>query len=667
MPERKQTFQPQVRAFDFSRESISEEARTVEVTFSTATEQVERWFGIEVLDHSPGSVRMGRLTNGAAVLDSHDTRLQIGVIEGARIEDGKGVATLRFSRSAHADEIFRDILDGIRSKVSVGYRVHSIVMESRDENDVEKYRVTDWEPFEISIVSVPADDDAGIRGEEIFGKRAAKLSTQIIMSKPNETQARDTGENVIDSPNTDVPAPTGDNGRSIEPAKPQKEEPSFERSLSPDEIQKLVDQRAADEVARQEEIRELASEFGVDPAETKKAVRGNVSVDDFKRDILDGLKKSHPAFVASERVSEDSRPEAGTRAATLQTWSESAKRALGERGKDLSIPNYSDRPAIERNYVDDNTSRFHRTMAGSVTLADVAKLDVGIGSPVIDETTTHSPEVAVFPVDTISGSTLELSVLSDLPTVGMRNANEGSTSKKGTFVSKIFQTSIIEEPIVVDVQGVLNASKDPGRVLMQNAMATSKAVMKHLGVQTWYGATAQATADAKAAPGLYAQAETGTDHVVNAAGSSAKSSVWFLELGSDTCGHIYGNDTTLNFGSDWMEETVEDASGNRLRALVNYISGRFAPHLANKNSAVRIKNLAASTQVLTDSLMFDALELCDNLGMSPNAIFMAPRSQYQLQSGRTATTRKGTPAELPKDFEGIPIYTSRNISLAETI
>ena len=662
MPESSQTFEPLIRSFDFSRESISEDARTVDVTFSTETEKVERWFGIEILDHSPESVRMDRLNNGAAVLDSHDTRLQIGVVEDARIEDGQGVATLRFSRSNHAEEIFQDVKDGIRSKVSVGYRVHSVVMESRDD-DKESYRVTDWEPFEISIVSVPADDDAGVRAEDIFGKRAAKLSTQIKMSKPKENQERDLSNEAEASPNAEAPAPVAES-RSTEPAKPEE---TFERSLSQDEIEKLAAQRANEEVQRREEIRELADKFNVDEAEVRKAVRGNASVDDFKRSILDGLEASHPAFVPVERQSEDSKPEIGTRAATLQVWSESAKRALGERGDKLEVPNYSDRPEIERNYLDSSSTQFHRTMAGSVTLADVAKLDVGIGSPVIDETTTHSPEVAVFPVDTITGATIELSVLADLPTVGFRNANEGSSSKKGTFESKIFQTQVIEEPIVVDIQGVLNAAKDPGRVLMQNAMATSKAVMKHLGVQTWYAGTAQSTADAKAAPGIIAQAETGSDHVVDASGSSAKSSVWFLELGNDSCGHIYGNDTTLNFGSDWLEETVEDASGNRLRALVNYISGRFAPHLANKNSAVRIKNLAASTQVLTDALMFDALELCDNLGMSPNAIFMAPRSQYQLQTGRTATTRKGTPAALPRDFEGIPIYTSRNISLAETV
>jgi hypothetical protein len=65
--------------------------------------------------------------------------------------------------------------------------------------------------------------------------------------------------------------------------------------------------------------------------------------------------------------------------------------------------------------------------------------------------------------------------------------------------------------------------------------------------------------------------------------------------------------------------------------------------------------------------MYQALEKCEVLGMVPNAIFMNPRSLYQLRAGRTATTVTGQPAPLPTDWNGIPIYSTTNISVAETV
>lgn len=655
----KQKFDPLVRSFDLSRSSINEDSRTVDVVFSTETDKVERWFGVEILDHGPKSVRMDRLRNAAPLLLDHDTRQQIGVIESADLSGKSGVATVRFSKSEKGEEIFQDVKDGIRSKISVGYRVHELKLEASDKKTKrDTYRVTDWEPFEISLVAVPADDSAGVRdADSIFGQRAASLSTYIAMSNDTENQER-----ALEAPEAPAPAPV-----AAETPKTEERSLNADKVLSEIEISRLAEKRASEEVQRREDIREYAKRFNRPDAEVRDAITKGVSVDDFKRNLVDKLSAEHPAFQSAPVQENAGKAEKGSRAYTMQTWSESAKAALGSRGAQIEIPDYSRITTVERNYIGGNDLPFHRSMTGALTLVDVAQLDAGLGYPVINETVNHSPEVASFPVEVISGSTIELSVLTGTPTVGFRNANEGSTSKKGTFESRIFQTQVIEEPIVVDIQGVLRASKDPGRVLMNEAMAVSSAVLKHLGVQTWYAGTAQSGADTKAAPGIIAQMNSASTHYVDASGSSAKSSVYFVQLGDTSVGHVYGNDNTLSFGSDWNEETVESAAGYKLRALVNFISGRVAPRVANKNGVVRIKNLAASTQTLTDALMYDALRKCDEVGCQPNAIYMSPRSLYQLRSSRTATNPSGTPAEVPTNFAGIPIYMTRNISDAETV
>lgn len=150
----------EVRSFD-------KERRTVELAFSSEYEG-KRWFGIEILDHSASSVNLDRLRDGAALLVEHDWEDQVGVIESVTIgADRVGRAVVRFGRSARAEEIFQDVMDGIRRHVSVGYRVlEAKLVETRGDTDV--YRITSWEPYEISIVAVPFDHSVGVgRSAEI--------------------------------------------------------------------------------------------------------------------------------------------------------------------------------------------------------------------------------------------------------------------------------------------------------------------------------------------------------------------------------------------------------------------------------------------------------------------------------------------------------------------
>ena len=161
MEKRFDNTKPLFREVTFARESVDPESRTVDLAFSSEA-QYERWFGIEILDHGTKSIRLGRLTDAAPLLLNHDMDRQIGVVESVEIgSDRVGRAKVRFGKSALADEIFNDVKDGIRQKVSVGYMVHKMILDGKD-GDVEKYRVTDWEPFEVSIVSVPADASVGV-------------------------------------------------------------------------------------------------------------------------------------------------------------------------------------------------------------------------------------------------------------------------------------------------------------------------------------------------------------------------------------------------------------------------------------------------------------------------------------------------------------------------
>jgi len=182
----------QFREFQFRAASIDQEARTVELSFSSEL-PYERYWGIEILDHSPSAIRLGRLNGGGAVLVGHDSRDHVGVVERAFVgNDRMGRAVVRFGKSQRANEVFQDVVDGIRTLVSVGYRIHDAVLESYGD-DADTYRVTDWEPYEISIVSIPADPSVGVgrdTSDELFDinlivkKEASKMPDPIIDTTP---------------------------------------------------------------------------------------------------------------------------------------------------------------------------------------------------------------------------------------------------------------------------------------------------------------------------------------------------------------------------------------------------------------------------------------------------------------------------------------------------
>lgn len=132
------------------------EDRTVRLAFASES-PVERGWGTEVLTVSADAIRSERLDGGSVpLLLDHDMTRQIGVVESWAIEDAVARANVRFGRSALASEVLADVQDGIRRNVSVGYQIHKI----SEEKGV--MRATQWEPVEISIVSVPADATVGI-------------------------------------------------------------------------------------------------------------------------------------------------------------------------------------------------------------------------------------------------------------------------------------------------------------------------------------------------------------------------------------------------------------------------------------------------------------------------------------------------------------------------
>lgn len=155
--------------------AVSDEKRTVDVVFTTGAKVLRDsfWDGpfYEELSLDPKHVRMGRLNSGAPFLPDHNgskVASVLGVVESARIENGQGIATVRFAKpedDPEADKVYRKIKDGIIKNVSVGYRIHRFEEVAGGDSAIPTLRATDWEPYEISAVAMGADAGAGFRSE----------------------------------------------------------------------------------------------------------------------------------------------------------------------------------------------------------------------------------------------------------------------------------------------------------------------------------------------------------------------------------------------------------------------------------------------------------------------------------------------------------------------
>lgn len=136
----------------------------VELSFSSSAPVVVG--GVrEVLQHDPDAVDLTRLNASAPVLFEHNRETVVGVVERAWIDGVKGRARIRFGTTSLARDIAKDVAAGIRRNVSVGYQI----LKASVVNGIRT--VSRWQPYEISIVSVPADVSVG------FGR--SKPSTAI--------------------------------------------------------------------------------------------------------------------------------------------------------------------------------------------------------------------------------------------------------------------------------------------------------------------------------------------------------------------------------------------------------------------------------------------------------------------------------------------------------
>lgn len=272
----------------FEKFEIDEENRSI--TFSCASDLPYERYDYEndraykeILVISEEAVDFHRLNGGASLLWGHDTDDLIGVVDNAYIVENKLFVKVRFSKNdKKADRIWKDILDGLIKNVSVGYAVEHF-LEKEVDNELVRY-VDRWMPYEVSIVSIPADETVGIRSMKKKTTREAmkpedpdKMETENEQEQeqeptPENTEALQTENEALKAENEELKA------RLKELEEQVVDDAANNEENAPDNPPEN-----APENPDAEEIKACGDAMGVPKEEQEKAIKAGITAREFKQ------------------------------------------------------------------------------------------------------------------------------------------------------------------------------------------------------------------------------------------------------------------------------------------------------------------------------------------------------------------------------------------------
>ena len=134
----------------------------------TSETPVRRYFGNEILKHGKDNIRTQRLESGVVpLLFNHDMDQHLGRVDSYEIKDRTLFVMGEFSGSDFAQEKRRDYDAGILVASSGGYLTHKMTRTEDEDNPnaPDNCDVTDWEPVDASLVTIPADPTVGKRSD----------------------------------------------------------------------------------------------------------------------------------------------------------------------------------------------------------------------------------------------------------------------------------------------------------------------------------------------------------------------------------------------------------------------------------------------------------------------------------------------------------------------
>ncbi|EBU4724768.1 phage major capsid protein [Salmonella enterica] len=258
----------------------------------------------EILVHDKDAVDLDVLNDKASLLFNHEFDNHIGVVVpgSARIdEDGVGRALVKFSQVGQlANETYDKVKEGTMSKVSVGYTV----LEGHADFSKGVYFVTKWQPYEISIVSVPADSSVGVgrslntnTDELDEEKREVEVENKETEIKPEEEIRSEENQENKEPENEESPSDSGNSSsdsesipQEVNPEETRSEEqPEENKPVETDELNTNTESERQEEAQPENKPEEEVFQRSAEDTEEIRAIGKhlNISEDEIQRAIED--------------------------------------------------------------------------------------------------------------------------------------------------------------------------------------------------------------------------------------------------------------------------------------------------------------------------------------------------------------------------------------------
>ena len=152
----------------------------------------------------------------------------------------------------------------------------------------------------------------------------------------------------------------------------------------------------------------------------------------------------------------------------------------------------------------------------------------------------------------------------------------------------------------------------------------------------------------------------GGTQLLSASGAGGESA-WMIRTAEDGVSVIAGNDGNMSMIWDDSAPTiirVPTSTADLTTAYAAYmaaIGGYFALQVGSIYDVVRIANLDHTAgHTMTDKLLGSAYAGFP-AALPPNLIIMSRKAREELRASRTATTPTGKEADIPDNFQGVPI------------
>ena len=318
----------------------------------------------------------------------------------------------------------------------------------------------------------------------------------------------------------------------------------------------------------------------------------------------------------------------------------------------LFAANYSRPPRLSKQWAE-----------GAVTLVDYAVLKNNALADLVDETAKLIPEVTMFGMSPIEGTSYEQSVLVELPKTKFRNPNEGQTLGKSVYALRRFDCRVLNPRWQCDraIADALPGGPEPA--IQREAMHIVEGAWQTLATQFWYGP--QGTGDAKGPAGLV-QMYNADKYTVDATGTTGgeKTSVWGIRNVGDRIDWLIGNNGSMGVSPVRVGD-ARDANGDVFEAYIQSMLAHIGLRMSDKRVAGRIKNLTNQDgKGWTDSLTAKLIKKLP-AQMRPTHLFANPDAIEQLRLSRVTSVNPNPP--VPTESNGIPIVPTEAIVSGETV